>query len=301
MLGPTPTLKLFSPSNNSENGASTTSDLGATDTSVTMSKVFTNLELTDDHLQPVADASSVSKIVVEEPIQLEDQMGAQNVQSGKITTPSLSGEAAQPPIQNYSQDIIDSNLLKEMSSPIPQGGCVYISKSLDGKLVKIGRKAIDVNSHKQQIQAGCQLQDLDQVEVQSVHVKNPERVAKLVHLELQNFRAKNPRDSHQHVPSSEPVGQGPSEWFDVSESVAIKSVELWRDFVDQAYTSEGTIKENWARALTLLPKPSSSEIRFLGSSLGVRHEDDIVLHHWLRHDRYRNWMLDEKSRGHFRF
>ena len=268
VLGPAPTLELFSTSNNSEDRASKTSDLGATDTPATMSKIFTNLELTDDHLQPVADASSVSEV------------------------------AAQPPIQNYSQDIIDSNLLKEISSPIPQGGCVYVSRSLDGKLVKIGRKATDINNCKQQIQTGCQLQDLDEVEVQSVHVKHPERVAKLVHLELQNFRAKITQDRHQHVPSSEPVAQDSSEWFDVSESVAIKSVLLWRDFVGQAYTSEGTIKENWARSLTSLPKPSSSEIRFLGSSFEVGDSDDIVLHHWLRHDRYRDWMLDENSRSH---
>lgn len=277
-----------------EDGTSTVSDSKSTDASAIMSQGLADLGLTDDPPpQPEADTSSISKAVIEEAIPLEDQMGAQNARPGMSTTPSLFEKAAKPSIQtHHSRDVIDSNLIKEMTSPIPQGGYVYVFKSPTRKLVKIG-KATDVNLRKQQIQAGCQLQDLDQVEVGSVHVKHPDRVAKLVQLELENFRARITCQHHQHGASSEAVEQEHREWFDVSEIVALESVQLWRDFVDQAYTSEGTITENWATMLTLLPKPSPAEILSLEKGLGAGDAIEVKIHHELRALRYRSWVTSQ--------
>jgi hypothetical protein len=277
-----------------EDGTSTVPDLNFTDPSSMVSQGLAGLGLTNDSPpQPEANTSSISKAVIEEAIPLEDQMGAQNARPGMSMTPSLFEKAAKPPIQtNHSPDVIDSNLIKEMTSPIPQGGYVYIFKSPARKLVKIG-KATDVNLRQKQIQTGCQLAYFDQVEVGSVHVKHPDRVAKLVHLELENFRARMICQYHEHEATREAVEQEHKEWFDVSEIVALESVLLWSDFVDQAYTSEGALTENWARMLTLLPNPTSAEIDSLEKGLKSLEAGDAIevkIHHELRALRYRSWI-----------
>lgn len=256
-----------------EDGTSTVPDLNFTDPSSIVSQGLAGLGLTNDSPpQPEANTSSISKAVIEEAIPLEDQMGAQNARPG--------------------MNVIDSNLIKEMTSPIPQGGYVYIFKSPARKLVKIG-KATDVNLRQKQIQTGCQLAYFDQVEVGSVHVKHPDRVAKLVHLELENFRARMICQYHEHEATREAVEQEHKEWFDVSEIVALESVLLWSDFVDQAYTSEGALTENWARMLTLLPNPTSAEIDSLEKGLKSLEAGDAIevkIHHELRALRYRSWI-----------
>jgi hypothetical protein len=262
--------------------------LAPKDIPATVSEAFSNLRLSDQLPELVADASSVLEADIQEAIPHEDQPGAQNPQPRISTTPSLLGKTAQPTIRSYSQETIDNKLIKEMSSTIPRGGYVNIFKSPNGKLVKIGN-ATDVNLRKQQIQAGCQLKDLDQVRVSSIYVEHPERVTRLVHLELLNFGAKIPCH-RQHGAGREAVEQEHREWFDVSESVAVESVQVWRDFADHAYTSEGILKENWANWIAMLAKPGSIEIDLLEQGLGDDDGIDAKLHHLLRSGRYRTWI-----------
>jgi hypothetical protein len=291
---PIPASEPSSISIDSEDGTSTVPDLKSTDPSSVMSQGLAGLGLTNDSPpQPEANTSSISKAVIEETIPLEGQMSAQHARPGMSMTPSLFENAAKLPIQtNHSPYVIDSNLIEEMTSPIPQGGYVYIFKSPARKLVKIG-KATDVNLRKKQIQTGCQLAYFDQVEVGSVYVKHPDRVAKLVHLELENFRARMICQDHEHEATREAVEQEHKEWFDVSEIVALESVLLWSDFVDQAYTSEGALTENWARMLTLLPIPTSAEIDSWEKGLKSLEAGDAIevkIHHELRALRYRSWI-----------
>ena len=271
-----------------EDGTSTVPDLKSTDLSSTMSQGLAGLGLTNDSPpQPEANTSSISKAIIEEAIPHEDQFGSQNARPG-MSMPQSPFEIA----AKLTPDAIDSNLIKEMTSPIPQGGYVYIFKSPTRKLVKIG-KATDVNLRKKQIQTGCQLAYFDQVEVGSVHVKHPDRVAKLVHLELENFRARMFCQCRRHEATREAVEQEHKEWFDVSEIVALESVLLWSDFVDQAYTSEGALTDNWPRMLTSLPNPTPQEIYSLEKGLkGLEVGDaiEVKIHHELRALRYKSWI-----------
>jgi hypothetical protein len=291
---PVPASEPLSISIDLEDSTRTFPDLKSTDPSSTMSQGLAGLGLTNDSPpQPEANTSSISKAIIEEAIPHEDQFGFQNARLG-MSMPQWPFEKA----AKLSPDDIDSNLIKEMASPIPQGGYVYIFKSPNRKLVKIG-KATDVNLREKQIQTGCQLAYFDQVEVGSVHVKHPDRVAKLVHLELENFRAEMFCQYHQHEATREAVEQEHKEWFDVSEIVALESVLLWSDFVDQAYTSEGALTENWARMLTSLPNPTPPEIHSLEKGLkglrGLRglevgDEIEVKIHHELRALRYKSWI-----------
>jgi hypothetical protein len=273
---------------------STASGLKPTDTS-TMSEAFNCLRLTSELPQPVADASSVLQAVTEEVTPLEAQTRAQNAPPGMSATPPLSEEATKSSTVSHSQETIDSNLIKEMTSPIPHGGYVYILKSFERNLVKIG-KYTDLNLLLQQIKVECQLKSLVPVEVGSIYVKHPERVAKLVHLELQNFRART-TCQHQHGASDEAVEQEHTQWFDVLESVAVRSVKLWRDFVNLAYTTEGAVSKDWAGYITTLPKPSSLEILYLEKGLGDGDETEIKLHHELRLLRYTEWVAQGPGSG----
>lgn len=279
-------------SNNLQSGTRTTTDIEPVNSSAIISKVLVDVSPTDEGPRPERDTSSVYELVIEESSPLERQMGDQDAQPKITKTRSLSEGAVQHSIQSHSKDIIDSDLIKEMSSSIPLGGYVYIFKSLDRKLVKIG-KATDISVRKQQIQAGCQLQDFDLAKVHSIYAKYPERVAKLARLELQNFQFNiSCQNHHRHGDNSEAIEKEHREWFDVTESVAVESVQVWRDFVDQAYTSEGTIKDKWAKRLTLLSKTTSDEMFFLEQALKDDNTFNIWVHHQTRTRRYKKWVTD---------
>lgn len=262
------------------------------DTSALTSKLA-NLSLTGELPQPDAGISSVPPTLINEAVASGDQRRAQIAQPQMTTMPSFLKDAAHSTVQKHSQGIIDGNVIKEIRSTISRGGYVYIFHSLDRKLVKIG-KATDVNRRKKQILVGCQLPDLEEVPFDCSHIQYPERVEKLVHLELQNFQVKF-NCKHLRRDSSEAVEKGHREWFDVPKDVAVKSVELWSTFVEQAYTAEGTIKEHWARMATSLPKPSRSERESLPRGMVSGEVGDIKLHHQLRHERYRKWVEDGES------
>jgi T5orf172 domain len=178
---------------------------------------------------------------------------------------------------------------------------MYITKSLDRNtgrnLVKID-KGTDLDLkylNKARTDAGCQLQALDLVLVDLIHVKHPERAVKLVDTELENFRAKLDCQHRQSEVTSYAGEQEHRNWFDIPENVAIESVRRWRDFVHEAYNSAGTIKDKWVQMATLLPKPSHSEIQSLERGLLTGDEKSIALHHELRNSRYKQWIRDGRS------
>jgi hypothetical protein len=288
-----PAIEPLGTSNNLRAEASTASDLKFSNYSNTPFGGVSNSRLTDK--SPLA---GVPEPVLKKVIPSGQELGAQAPKAQKSAIPSFSEEEVQPSIKTYSQDIIDSSLVKQMKLPIPVSGKVYIFKSPDKKLVKIGY-ASNINLRKEQQQIGCQLQYYDQVEVDSMHCKHPVRVARLVHLELHNFRANlGCQGHHQKVGKyNDLIEREHGQWFDVDEGVAIQSVRLWRDFVDQVYTSEGTIKENWAKRMTLLPKPSGAETFYLESRLGGSGGNDSAYHHWWRNHRYTTWFNEGKLEG----
>lgn len=147
--------------------------------------VFINVRPMDESTGSETIASSASK---EESIPQEQNTVTQDSRPKAPTTLPSSQGAIQQTNRIHSQDIIDKELIKEMNSPYLLGGYVHIFTSPHRKLCKIG-KATDINIRKQQCQAGCQLQDFDQANMIAIRTKFPERVTKLVHLELQNFRA----------------------------------------------------------------------------------------------------------------
>jgi hypothetical protein len=283
-----PAIEPLGTSNNLRAEASTASDLKFSNYSNMPFGGVSNSRLTDK--SPLA---GVPEPVLKKVIPSGQELGAQAPKAQKSAIPSFSEEEVQPSIKTYSQDIIDSSLLKEMNLPIPIGGKLYIFKSPYKKLVKIGQ-ATNINIRKEQQRIGCQLQYFDQLEVDSMHCKHPVRVARLVYHELHNFRANiSCQGHHQEVGKyKELVEREHGEWFDVDEDVAIKSVRLWCDFVDQAYTSEGTIKEKWAKRMTLLPKPGIAETVYLERGL-----NNLESHHWSRNYRYKTWFSEGELEG----
>lgn len=220
----------------------------------------------------------------------KDTRSDQTAQPQQSSAPLTFQRDLKLPVPIIHQGVIDGTISEEICSSIPRGGYVYIFKSADRNLVKIG-KATNVARRKQQIRTGCQLEDLDEVDSGSYHIRYPERVERLVHLELLNFRA-NVICQHLRGNSSEEIEQEHREWFDVPEDVAVQSVQRWREFVEKAYTPEGTIREHWARKATLMPRSSSLERRYLKTGLEEGNESDLKRHHQLRHERYRDWMED---------
>ena len=146
--------------------------------------------------------------------------------------------------------------MAEIKSPIKGGGYVHIISSRN--LLKIG-KATDVICRKKQIERKCQLGDLEEVEIGRRYTTYPERVQRLVRLELQNFQAKF-NCSHPRGWNSQEVEQEHREWFDVPERVVIQSVMRWRGFVDKAYTSDGTITEHWGRMTLSMLGPEFPDV-----------------------------------------
>jgi hypothetical protein len=159
-----------------------------------------------------------------------------------VSVPSITQESRSQSAQTF-QDDIDALLMAEIKSPIKSGGYVQVISS--GHLLKIG-KATDVICHKKQVERKCQLGDLEEVEIGRYYSTYPERVRRLVRLELQNFQAKF-NCSHPSGWNSQEVEQEHKEWFDVPVRVVIQSVMRWRGFVDKAYTSDGTIAEHWGK------------------------------------------------------
>ncbi|RDW91028.1 hypothetical protein BP5796_02193 [Coleophoma crateriformis] len=238
----------------------------------------------------------VSGVFVEELDHPGERNTPQSAQCTKTRKISLFKGASPQSAPTMYPGAIDDKLTDEIRLPVSRKGYVYIFKSAHLKQVKIGRTT-DVNRRINEIKIACQISDLETVDCS--YVKYPERVEKLAHLELQNFRAAANCHHNKGTISGAVVHR---EWFDVPDEVAVKSVELWKAFVELAYGRHGTIKEHWAEMLENLPRPSSSETKSLRKGIAEKNTDEIALHHHLRHERYTKWFEDgqlwEENCGH---
>lgn len=284
--GQRPASEQPSISSHFRNGSRTVPELEVTDTSDITPEGFSGLILTDDVSHAYVNRNPMHQTDIEEAIPAEDRICIHDVQHETSIKPTAFPMSSQPTIRKQSLNTIDNDLIKELKLPIPRGGYLKTFKA-GGELVNV-RFATNTSPRKQQIQAGCQKQELNEVEVHSIFSKNPEKVAKLVELELQNFLTE---PASQQGLSSEALEQGYSRWFTVPENVAFKSIQLWRDFVDQAYNSEGSITDYWARRMASLPTPGPLEVIFYEKGLkdNTKGFDE---YQWLRHSRYMEWVTD---------
>ncbi|KAH6671143.1 hypothetical protein B0J14DRAFT_89061 [Halenospora varia] len=229
------------------------------------------------------DAPSVPKVSPKETTLLEEQYSVQSESSSSSSLPEKAVRGS-----GQVQYIIDENLMKRIRSPIRTDSSVYIFTSFSGNTVKIGRD-LDPIRHVQEIRGECQCQAFaGQGTLSFPNVKrNFERAINLVYLELENFRTKISCQNQQHG-SSCGFENEHRKWFDVPESVALNSVKLWGDFVEEAYTDRGFLRGDWEKRLTLLPKPGETEILSLRAG-------DTTTHHRLRNARYRDWFNSKRS------
>lgn len=224
---------------------------------------------------------------------MENQTSAQNLPPERITgktTPSK--EPTLPTIPSRSLNEIHNDIIQKIRLPNSQGGNVYVFKSLDGTLIRIGAAAAIQTPTSASQDHYCSLQALDQAEVEVIKVKHfAERVLSLVYLELANFRV---QATCQH--GTEDLGEEEHrKWFKVPGVVALQSVRLWRDFVDQAYTSEGSLRGDWAPSYMFIPPPTSREYKLLQLGLNAGDESALNVHHALRHKRYESWISDWRT------
>ncbi|KAH8598784.1 hypothetical protein B0O99DRAFT_614165 [Bisporella sp. PMI_857] len=279
----------FAMRNNSEDNLIGSSNADSTNTSAVATEGSGDSKLSDRLLEQEAHNFSFTKGDVKKANPFDNQTDTQDSQPKQHDVPSTSMGTDQDSNKSLPQNIIESNLLKEICSPLPQGGYISILKSSKKKLVKIV-EAGSVSYRKGKFEAGCQLQDLDTCLVESIYVEHPERVAKLAQLELQNFRAKI---NCRHTPSgckSKVVEQEHREWFGVPCYVASGSVKLWSDFVNMFYSSGAIVADGGERMRSLLPQPSFEETFLLAIALRDGDNTSEYRYHELQHKRYREWL-----------
>jgi T5orf172 domain len=241
---------------------------------------------------PEANVPSASKEAIKEVFPQEQKYVDQESLPKTTEMKHLFQRAIQQTDRIRSRDAIDKKLIKEIQWPCLLEGHVHIFYSTQRKLCKIGR-ATDINTRELQIQAGCQLQHFDQVNVTAIRTNFPDRVIKLARIVLQNFLAKLSCEGHHHPEyDNEAVRSEHGEWFDVTKEVALQSVLLWRDFTCSAYTSAGTIKDEWVRRLASLPKPSSTETFLPETVLFGGNAATISQSHLERINLYTKWIRE---------
>lgn len=62
--------------------------------------------------------------------------------------------------------------------------------------------------------------------------------------------------------------------------------------LDLLITSDSIIKEEWAKRLTLLPKPSAVEISLLNIVTEGGNVPEVETHHYERRKRYERWLTE---------
>ncbi|KAE9375027.1 hypothetical protein N431DRAFT_336838 [Stipitochalara longipes BDJ] len=143
---------------------------------------------------------------------------------------------------------IDELIRNEISADVVQEGHVYIFKAPEyfqekGKpaLLKIGQST-DVEKRRKTLKKLCKIKDLTRVEdYEAVPLRMYEKIEKLVHAELSNYRrlfyCEECRTLHQ-------------EWFEVSEDMALRTVQRWRRFIRQEpYNENGKLKDYWSNKI----------------------------------------------------
>jgi hypothetical protein len=226
------------------------------------------------------------KMAVDESVSLDEtrnqewQSRARKASSFK--TPSL------PPYPARSPEDIDQDMIQTIKSRNSPERCVYVFQSLNEELIRIGTATTVTHPPTSFAQARhCSLADLDRVEFEVIEVKQfHERVLSLVYLELANFRVQATCQHEIEGWEEEEHRQ----WFKVPGMVALQSIRLWREFVNKAYTSEGSMRDDWAKLYTSTPLPKPREFELLKLGLKVGDVSALNVHHYLRHERYENWI-----------
>jgi hypothetical protein len=264
-----------------------TSKLESADASITISKAFTTLKVAEVGPRSELETLSTSKSATGDSIPCQEHRDSCKAKEHSSENSSSSEEHSGLFV---NPQLVDKSLLQEINLSRLQGGVVRVYKSVDLKLVKIDQPNI-LEAHHAGL-SRCKLFKADIMIHSYFWCLYPERVASLVHLELQNFRAKN---TCNHPPNSIAVEEEHEKWFDVPESVADASVKMWRDFVDCAYTFKNKLREHWANVGDSLPAATEAEIHALEEGLKPGGESYLLEHHLLRHKRYSEWIEEMKS------
>lgn len=148
--------------------------------------------------------------------------------------------------------VIDMKIREMIRRPVTKGGHVYILKApeyfqkhlpQEKPLFKIGMTT-DITQRIASIKRSCGISDLARVfDSGDVSLPLHWKVEELVHTELQNFRR----------PFACPKCKGNgsqaimhTEWFAVTEEVALRTVQRWRNFIlEEPYDENGDIKSFW--------------------------------------------------------
>ena len=170
----------------------------------------------------------------------------------RAATPTVKHDKSRLRITKDTDESIKSVIL----ATVPAGEYIYVLRAPnyfatrgETPCVKIGISS-NVNKRMKQLQDICGLKDLERVkdplDMPHHHAK---RVEQLCHAELSNFnqilKCDSPRCKNKEGRSSEH-----KEWFAVPEDVALKTVQRWRNFIQQEpYDENGIIHTDWSAKL----------------------------------------------------
>jgi hypothetical protein len=267
---------------------SAASKLETADASATISKSFTTLKVAEAVTRSEPETLSTSKSANGESIPCQEHLDSCEAKEHSSENSSSSEEHS---VSFVNPQLVDKSLRQEINLSRLQGGLVSVYKSVDLKLVKIGQPYIKDGHHKFLTQ--CKFFNADRTYAGGCWSLYPERVASLVHLELQNFGAKITCQHQLPLPETTGVEEH-KQWFDVPESVANSSVKMWNDFVNYAYTFNNELRAHWAKMADSLPAPTNAEIHALEEGLKADGESYLLEHHLLRHKRYSEWIKKVK-------
>lgn len=165
------------------------------------------------------------------------------------TTSSVKDSNILDPIPLASAEI-DIDIRKMIRENVDSEGGVYIFKAPEyfkmcrpGKpaLLKIG-KSTNIKDRMDELKKNCGIFDISRVsdgETRSIAWYS--RIEKLVHCELQN---------HRRIFRCHKCGKEHREWFEVSEEVALQSVQRWRKFMEQEpYDKNGILYGHWSNMI----------------------------------------------------
>lgn len=148
---------------------------------------------------------------------------------------------------------IDQAIRETIMGNKTSGGYVYILRAPKyfqnrvpplPPLVKIGRSK-DIKARMAQLRRQCNIPDLSEVKNREQEkIDDFVKVEGIVHAALQNFQ----RDPECNVCKSKEKGLDTlhKEWFNVSEDVALQTVQLWSKFArHQPWDEDGRLKDYW--------------------------------------------------------
>ncbi|KAF2179903.1 hypothetical protein K469DRAFT_298106 [Zopfia rhizophila CBS 207.26] len=183
-------------------------------------------------------------------------------------------------------ETIADNIRQELLKDVESKGFIYILRAPNyfrnrKPLVKIGITE-DITRRIRALQNNCGFTDLQECSRsggKAIPWKRLQRVEKLCHLELNNFRKTLQCNKGGHGKNCD---TGHTEWFEVEEETAIRTVKRWQKFINQnPYGEDGSLREGW--------KVTVQNGRYLHIS-----EDEDRYDYRMASQRYDEW-LDEAT------